>query len=135
MRIYKKHAYLLQTFHVLETLWELVSMDFIIGLPKMNRLWSIMVVVDCFLKYTISIVASHVCPADVAMWLFHKYMVKYFVFLVDIISDQDIRFIGRFWTTFFNMMGIELKFSTTNHPHNNGQTHRIDAFLEFAALC
>jgi hypothetical protein len=56
--------------------------------------------------------------------------VKYFGVPFDIISDRDVRFMGRFWTTLFNMMGTRLKFSTANHPQIDGQTERINALLE-----
>jgi len=56
-----------------------------------------------------------VCAAEVAAKLFYRNVVKYFGVSFDIISDRDVRFTGRFWTTLFNMMWTKLKFSTTNH--------------------
>ena len=35
-----------------------------------------------------------------------------------------------FWTTLFNMIGIELKFCTANHPQTDGQTERNNHLLE-----
>ena len=69
-------------------------MDFISGLPKINGMSSIMVVVDRFSKYAIFIHAPHGCPADVAADLFYKYVVKYFRLPEDIVSDRDTRFTG-----------------------------------------
>ncbi|KAL0444796.1 UNVERIFIED_CONTAM: hypothetical protein Slati_2202300 [Sesamum latifolium] len=43
---------------------------------------------------------------------------------------KDAKFIGRFWTTLFKILGMELKFSTTNHPQTDGQTERVNALLE-----
>ena len=57
-------------------------------------------------------------------------MVKYFGVPADIVSDRDTRFTGRFWTTLFNLMGIELKFSTANYPQTDGQTEIINHLLE-----
>ena len=91
-------------------------MDLIFGLPKVNGMSSIMVIVDCFSKYAFFIPAPHVCPADVAANLFDKYMVNYFGLLEDIVSDRNTRFTGRFWTVLFNLIGSELKFYTANHP-------------------
>ncbi|KAL0438986.1 UNVERIFIED_CONTAM: Transposon Ty3-I Gag-Pol polyprotein [Sesamum latifolium] len=48
----------------------------------------------------------------------------------DIISDRDTKFTGRFWTAMFNMLGTELKFSTTNHLQTDGQTERVNALVE-----
>jgi hypothetical protein len=56
-----------------------------------------------------------VCAAEVAAKLFYRNVVKYFGVSFDIISDRDVRFTGRFWTTLFNMMWTKLKFSTPNH--------------------
>ena len=81
-----------------------------------------MVVVDRFSKYAVFITAPNACPADIAAELFYKYVVKYFGLSEDIISDRDTRFIGKFWTMLFNLMGSELKLLTANHPQTNGQT-------------
>ncbi|KAK4403126.1 Transposon Ty3-I Gag-Pol polyprotein [Sesamum angolense] len=59
-----------------------------------------------------------------------KNVTKIFWCSKDIISDRDARFTERFWTTLFNMMGMELKFSTANHPQTNGQTERLNALVE-----
>ena len=89
-----------------------------------------MVVVDRFSKYSVFIAAPVLCSSEVAAELFYKHVVKYFGVPVDIVSDRDTRFTGRFWTTLFNMMGTELKFSTANHPQIDGQTERINHLLE-----
>jgi hypothetical protein len=38
-----------------------------------------------------------------------------------IISDNDRRFIGRFWQGLHHLLGIELAMSTSFHPQTNGQ--------------
>lgn len=105
-------------------------MDFIIGFPKVNRLSSIMVVVDRFSKYDMFIVAPTACPSNVTAELFFQNVVKYFGIPKDVISDRDARFTSRFWTYLFNLTGTNLKFSTANHPQPNGQTERIKHLLE-----
>lgn len=112
----RKEAGLLQPLSITEKPWVCVSMDFISGLPKVDGIRSIMVVVDCFSKYVVFILTPHKCPVEVAADLFYKYVVKYFGLPEDIISDRDTRFTGLFWTVLFNLMGSELKFSTLNHP-------------------
>ena len=90
----------------------------------------LMVVVDRFSKYSIFVPAHKLCSSEVAADLFYKHVVKYFGVPADIVSDRDTRFTRRFWTTLFNMMGTELKFSTANHPQTDGQTERINHLLE-----
>ena len=60
------------------------------------------------------------CAADVAAELIFKNVIKLFGLPEDISSDRDSRFTGRFWTTLFNMMGSNLKFSIANHPQTDG---------------
>ena len=57
-------------------------------------------------------------------------MVKIFGLPKNVISDRDAQFIGKFWTCLFKFVGLELKFSTTNHPQTDGQMERINALLE-----
>ncbi|KAL0336586.1 UNVERIFIED_CONTAM: hypothetical protein Sradi_4870500 [Sesamum radiatum] len=111
----KKEAGLLQPLPIPEVPWQSISIDFISGFSKVNGMTSVLVVVDRFSKYGIFIVEPHVYPVETMAELFFINVTKYFCVPQDIISDRDAKFTGRFWTTLFNMMGTELKFSTTNH--------------------
>ena len=73
----------------------------------------VMVVVDKFLKYAIFIAVPGSCPAEVAVKLFFAHVVKIFGLPENNVSDRDPRFTRRFWTALFNLMGLELKFSTS----------------------
>ncbi|KAG6515906.1 hypothetical protein ZIOFF_026344 [Zingiber officinale] len=126
----KKEAGLLQSLPIPEKPWVFVSMDFISGFPKVDDMSSIMVVVGKFSKYAIFIAAPSACPSDVDAELFYRHVVKFFDLPNDIVSDRDTRFTRRFWTSLFNMMGTDLKFSTANHPQTDGQTKRINHVLE-----
>ncbi|KAK8590647.1 hypothetical protein V6N13_057538 [Hibiscus sabdariffa] len=121
---------LLQPLPIPERPWESISMDFIIGLPKVDDFLSIMVVVDRFSKYATFIPASKVCPAEEAARLFLKHVVKYWGVPKTIVSDRDTRFTGRFWTELFKLLGSDLNFSTSFHPQTDGQTERVNALLE-----
>ncbi|KAL0307163.1 UNVERIFIED_CONTAM: Transposon Ty3-I Gag-Pol polyprotein [Sesamum radiatum] len=126
----QKEVGLLQPLPILEVPWQSISMDFVLGFPNVNGIASVLVVVDRFSKYGIFIDAPHACPAETAAELFFKNVTKYFGVPKDIVSDRDARFTGRFWTTLFNMMGTELKFSTANHPQTDGQTERVNVLVE-----
>ena len=101
----KKVAGTLEPLPIPSRPWESVSMDFINDLPKVNDFTSIFVVVDRFSKYATFIVAPKVCSAEVAAQLFLKHIVKLWGLLLDIVSDRDARFIGRFWTALFELLG------------------------------
>ena len=105
-------------------------MDLIFGFPKVDDKASIMVVVDKFSKYSFFIAAPELCSSEIAADLFYKYVVKYFGVLVDIVSDRDTRFTGRFWTLVSNMLGAELKFSIANHPRTNGHMEMTNHLLK-----
>ncbi|KAK4397896.1 hypothetical protein Sango_1265100 [Sesamum angolense] len=60
--------------------WQSVSMDFILGFPKVNDMASVLVVVDRFSKYGIFIATPHACPAETTAELFFKNVTKYFGF-------------------------------------------------------
>ena len=126
----KNAAGLLQPLPIPERPWESISMDFITGFPKVHDFKSIFVVVDRLSKYVVFIPAPDACPVEEATKLFFSNVVKHFGSPRDIVSDQDARFIGRFWVELFKLLGSELKFSTTNHPQTDGQTERINALLE-----
>ncbi|CAN1260507.1 Transposon Ty3-I Gag-Pol polyprotein [Linum perenne] len=110
--------------------WESVSMDFIIGLPRVEECGSIMVVVDRFSKYGVFIPGPKDMTAEGAATLFFKHVVKYWGIPMSIVSDRDGRFTGKFWKELFKIMGSELNFSTSFHPQTDGQTERVNALLE-----
>ncbi|WMV19765.1 hypothetical protein MTR67_013150 [Solanum verrucosum] len=98
-----------------------VSMDFISGFPKVESKVSIMVVVDKFSKYDIFMAAPTLCSSEIVAELFiYKHVMNNFGVPLDIVSDRDAIFTGRFWTALFNMMDTDLKFSNTNHPQIDG---------------
>lgn len=89
-------ARLLQAILIPERSLVVVSVDFIIGFPKVKGMSLVMVVVDRFSKYAISIAASHACPADLVADMFYKNVVKYFELQTNIVSDRDTQFTMRF---------------------------------------
>ncbi|CAA0808162.1 Unknown protein [Striga hermonthica] len=126
----KKEAGLLQPLPIPDKPFQSLSLDFIGGFPKVKGMASVLVIVDRFSKYRIFIAAPGACSADLAAELVFKHVVKYFGMPDDIVSDRDPCFTGRFWTTMFNLMGTELKFSTAYHPQTDGQTERMNQLLE-----
>jgi hypothetical protein len=110
----QKEAGLLQPLPIPESLWILVSMDFIVGFLKVDGMDTVIVIVDRFSKYVVFVATPSICTIEVAVGLFYKHVVKYFMVLLDVVSDCDVRFTGRFWTV-FGLIGTRLKFSIANY--------------------
>ena len=103
----------MQPLPVPEWKWEVISMDFITGLPMTWRQHdSIMVVVDRLTK------AAHFIPVkstyeagDIAK-IFMKEIFKLHGLPKAIVSDRDIKFTSNFWKGLFADLGTKLNFST-----------------------
>lgn len=110
--------------------WESISMDFIIGLSKVEGYGNIMVVVDMFSKYAIFIPMPISFNVEDAAKAFFQSVVEYYSLPRTIVSDRDPRFTRRFWMELFKIMGTELNFSTSFHSQTDEQTKWINALLE-----
>jgi hypothetical protein len=114
-------AGLLQPLSIPEWKWEVVTMDFITGLPRTRKQHdSIMVVVDKLTK------AAHFIPlktthkaADVVD-IFLKEVARLHRIPKTIVSDKDSKFTLNFWKGLFKGFGTNLNFSTTYHPKSGG---------------
>ncbi|KAF2291286.1 hypothetical protein GH714_022221 [Hevea brasiliensis] len=126
----RRPARLLEPLPIPSHPWESVSMDFIVGLPKVGGLGNIMVIVGRLSKYAVFMPTPALFDAKEAAKLFFHGVVKYWGLPRDIMSDRDVRFTGRFWTELFRIMGTDLRFSTSFHPQTDEQMERINALLE-----
>ena len=106
---------LLEPLPIAKRPWESVTMDFIIGLPKLEGYGSIIEVVDRFSKYVTFIAAPTNCTTEETTRLFLKHVAKYWGLPKYIISDRDPCFTRKFWTELFKLMGSKLHFSTSFH--------------------
>lgn len=80
---------------------------------EVDDIASIMVVVDRFSEYEMFIVGPTFCPFEIVTLLFYKqfkHVVKHFS-RSTIVSDRDLKFLGRVLAALFKMMGTDLKFS------------------------
>ncbi|KAK3000962.1 hypothetical protein RJ639_021502 [Escallonia herrerae] len=126
----KKKAGLLQPLPVPKRPWESVSLDFITGLPKVEDLGTILIVIDRFRKYASFIATPKYCSVEDTTQLFFKYVVKYWGMPQDIVSDWDSRFTRNFWTELFKLFGSQLSMSSSYHLESDGQTERFNSMLE-----
>lgn len=90
-------------------------MNFIVALPKSHGFGSIVVVVDRFSKYTTFIPCQSNVKVDETARIFFMNVVKLWGILKSIISDRDLRFIGKLWPELFKLVGTDLNFSTSFH--------------------
>lgn len=124
-------AGLLQPLPIPEWKWEVITMDFITGLPKSKKgNDSIMIVVDKLSKTAHFIpVQSTYRVAQIAN-VFMQNIFKLHGLPKTIISDRDVKFTSAFWRTLFEGLGTQLNFSIAYHPQTNGQTERVNQVLE-----
>ncbi|KAL0536697.1 hypothetical protein IC582_025657 [Cucumis melo] len=127
----QKPAGLLQPLSIPEWKWENVSMDFITGLPRTLRGFTVIwVVVDRLTK------SAHFVPGKstytTSKWaqLYMSEIVRLHGVPVSIVSDRDARFTSKFWKGLQTAMGTRLDFSTAFHPQTDGQTERLNQVLE-----
>jgi hypothetical protein len=122
---------LLQPLPIPEWKWEVVTMDFITGLPRIGKQHdSIMVVVDTLMK------AAHFIPlktthkaANVAD-IYMKEVARLHGIPKTIVSDKDPKFTTKFWKGLFKGFRTNLNFSTTYHPESDGKTKRLNQVIE-----
>jgi hypothetical protein len=120
----------LQPLPIPEWKWDVVTMDFITGLPSMSKQHdSIMVVVDKLTKDThfIPLKTTHK-EADVAD-IFLKEVAHLHEIPKMIVSNRDPKFTLNFWKGLFKGFKTNLKFSTTYHPESDGQTERVNRVI------
>ncbi|KAL0560329.1 hypothetical protein IC582_000730 [Cucumis melo] len=127
----QKPAGLLQPLSIPEWKWENVSMDFITGLPRTLRGFTVIwVVVDRLTKSAHFVPGKSTYTASKWAQLYMSEIVRLHGVPVSIVSDKDARFTSKFWKGLQTAMGTRLDFSTAFHPQTDGQTERLNQVLE-----
>ena len=97
--------------------WQDVSMNFVLGFPRIFRKHdSILVVVDRFSKMAHFLPCSKAFDASKIAKLYFDEIVKLYGLPKTIVSDRDVRFMSYFWKTLWHLVGTKLKFSTAFYP-------------------
>ncbi|KAL0562076.1 hypothetical protein IC582_002531 [Cucumis melo] len=127
----QKPAGLLQPLSIPEWKWENVSMDFITGLSRTLRGFTVIwVVVDRLTKSAHFVPGKSTYTASKWAQLYMSEIVRLHGVPVSIVSDRDARFTSKFWKGLQTAMVTRLDFSTAFHPQTDGQTERLNQVLE-----
>jgi predicted secreted protein len=111
--------------------WASISMDFNTFLPKTARGNAGLFVFFDRLSKLIRIAATpaNTDTPEVAR-LFHTHVYRHRGLPPDVISDRDLIFMSKFWTTLFGMLPVQLRPSSANHAATDGQTEVFNRKLK-----
>lgn len=111
--------------------FEVVTMDYITGLPKSKGYDSIYVVVDHGCSKAAVIVPCHsTITAEGTAKLYQNHVWKRFGLPRKQISDRGPQFVARFTEELCKRLAIERALSTAFHPQTDGQTEWVNQELE-----
>lgn len=126
---------LLQLLQVPQQAWEIVSLDFIEGLPVSDRFNAILVVIDKFTKYGHFIPIKHPFTALQIAQIYLAQVYKLHGLPKALISDRDRVFTSNVWQELFQLTDTKLLMSSSYHPQTDGQTKRLNQCLEGFLMC
>ncbi|CAI7774702.1 unnamed protein product [Closterium sp. NIES-53] len=127
----QKKTGLLQPLPVLEQPWQVVSLDFITGLPLTSRGHdSILVVIDKFSKTGHFIPTNATATAEATARLLFDRIITIHGIPATLISDRDPKFTSKFWKELMGLLGTKLAMSSAYHPQTDGQTERLNQVVE-----
>ena len=130
------HQGLLQPLPVPDRPWNHISMDFIVGLPtSVDGYDAIYTFVDRLSKYVHLVPTTQTVDAKGSAELYVQNVFRLHGLSKSIVSDRDPRFTATFFQEIFNLLGTQLKFSTSNHPETDGQTERMNRIVGDVLRC
>ncbi|GJP85289.1 hypothetical protein CLOP_g15402 [Closterium sp. NIES-67] len=127
----QKKASLLQPLPVPEQPWQVVSLDFITGLPTTTSGHdAILVIIDKFSKMGHFIPTYTTACTEETAQLFVRYIISQHGIPTTLISDRDPKFTSKFWKELMSLLGTKLAMSSAYHPQTDGQTERLNQIVE-----
>jgi hypothetical protein len=118
---------LLQPHDLPTSKWEVISMDFVVGLPlTSHRHNGILVIVDKLTKSAHFILVRDTYDVTNVAHLFLRKVVHLQGIPKKIISYRDSRLTSRFWTSLQSALGTQLNLSIAYHHEIDGKTERVN---------
>jgi transposase InsO family protein len=112
-------------------LWEMVSLDLIVKLPKTQAGFdSVLVVVDMLSKYVVFEPVAETLRSEDLTLLLEKRVFAEKGYPLTIISDRDGRCTAGHFRDWCEQRKTEQKLTTAYHSRGNGQTERFNLVLE-----
>jgi len=117
--------------HVEQGPFQYVSIDLITDLPPSNKYDSILTIVDqgCSKAAKFLPCRKTIDGQGVAQ-LYFRHLFPWFGLPKRVISDRDPRFTSHFAQAICNALGIQQNLSTAFHPRTDGQTERMNRWVE-----
>lgn len=123
--------YALGQLPVPDARFQMISMDFVVGLNKSSKgNTDILVIVDYLTKFIVLIPTPNNLTSEQFADLFHQHYFRRFGIPQRIVSDNDKLLTSRFWKRLAERLGIKHVFATRHHPQTNGQTERFNRTLK-----
>jgi hypothetical protein len=110
--------------------FEVISMDFVTGLPESSGYDALLVVVDKLTKHGSFIPTNTTVTAEETAKLLFRRVFKTYGLPREIVSDRDPRFTSRVWKSLASFFKTKLAMSTAKHPQTDGQTEIMNQALE-----
>jgi hypothetical protein len=111
-----KYPGLLQPLPIPDQAWQVVSLDFIEGLPRSGSANCILVVVDTFRKYANIIGLLHPFSTLKVAQAFMTHVYKLHGLPQSLVLDRDRIFTSHLWQELFRLSGTKLQMSIAYHP-------------------
>jgi hypothetical protein len=130
-----KYPGLLQSLPVPDFAWQIISMDFVEGLPLLGSTNCILVIVDKLTKYAHFLPLKHPYTTHSVAKIFLDNVYMLHGLPLSIISDRDKFFTDTFWRELFSLVKVQLRLSSTYHPQSDGQIERVNQCMETFLRC
>lgn len=130
-----KYPGLLQPLDVPDQAWQVVTLDFVEGLPRSGGYNCILVVVDKLTRYAHFLPLAHPFTSFQVAKAYLDNVFKLHGLPVALVSDRDKVFTSQLWKELFKLSHTQLRMSSAYHPQTDGQTERVNQCMEAFLRC